>query len=162
MAKIDLSFSRECHIKDFRGQPGPCPNCGGPLRQEYASYMITTRCGKRITDSFVMGSDFGWFCPACPTVVIDSRGVESMLQAGTGRWDVGNEWALLGILDYDAVPHDKRHQPLGTDDNPYPLVELTYPEPPRRERRPEPPRTPKPAPAEPRPRKKTKRRRRGR
>jgi hypothetical protein len=93
--------------------------------------MIATRCGKRLTDSFVLGGQFGWFCAACPTVVIDSREVEAMLYPGLSRWETGNEWAILGIVNLEAVPPDRQHLPLGTDENPYPLVELTYPDEPQ-------------------------------
>ncbi len=131
MPKVDLTLPRECHIQSFRGQPGPCPNCGARLQQEYASFMVATRRGKRIPESFVMGGQFGWFCAACPTVVIDSREAEAMLYPGLSRWKVGNEWAVLGMVNLEAVPPDKRHLPLGTDENPYPLVELTYPDKPQ-------------------------------
>jgi len=41
------------------------------------------------------------------------------------HWNVGSEFALLGIVDLDAIPEDKRDLPLGDDDNPIPLVEFT-------------------------------------
>ncbi|MBI3242605.1 MAG: hypothetical protein HYZ49_09970 [Chloroflexi bacterium] len=96
------------------------------MKQERATYMIATRQGRRIADSFVLGGDFGWFCPACPTIVINGDRVSEMLGFGKQGWNIGSEWAPLGLVDLDAVPESKRHLPLGTDDNPYPLVEFIH------------------------------------
>ena len=122
---IDITIPRECIYQQFKGEPGPCPRCGGPLRQSTQTYMIATRRGKRITDSLVVGNDMGWFCTHCPTVVINPEDVSDMLQNGLPHWDIGNEFAVLGIIDLDAVPKEKEHLPLGDDDNPIPLVEFT-------------------------------------
>jgi hypothetical protein len=115
-------------MHSFTGQPGPCLNCGAAMKQEFATFMIATRQGKRIADSFVLGGDFGWFCPACPTIVINGDRVSEMLGIGKQGWNIGSEWAPLGLVDLDAVPETKRHLPLGTDDNPYPLVEFIHPD----------------------------------
>jgi preprotein translocase subunit SecA len=32
------------------------------------------------------------------------------------------KFAVGGIIDYDAIPEDKRDEELGTDDNPLPLI----------------------------------------
>lgn len=87
--------------------------------------MISTRRGCQLTDSFLMGGDFGWFCPHCPTVVIDPAAVGAQLARSLPRWDVGSEFAVLGLVNLDAVPPSKQHLPLGGDDNPVPLVEFT-------------------------------------
>ena len=58
---IDLSVSRECFYRDFGREPGPCPRCGGELVQQYASYLIATRNQAKRADSFMIGSDAGWF-----------------------------------------------------------------------------------------------------
>ena len=72
-----------------------------------------------------MGSDFGWFCLRCPTVVIDPADVSEMLQYGLPHWDIGDEFAVAGIIDLDAVPEEKRNLPLGDDDNPITLIGFT-------------------------------------
>ncbi|MBI4769278.1 MAG: hypothetical protein HY784_02415 [Chloroflexi bacterium] len=74
-----------------------------------------------------MGSDFGWFCDNCPAIVINMAKVSKMLEHRLSHWEVGNEFAVLGIVNLDAIPEDKRDLPLGDDDNPIPLVEFTYP-----------------------------------
>ena len=73
----------------------------------------------------MMGSDFGWLCPACPTVVINSGEVEKLLKAGGWRFDVGDEYSVLGLVNLDAVPPAKQHLPLGDPRNPLPLVRFS-------------------------------------
>ncbi len=48
-----------------------------------------------------------------------------MLSHSLPHWNVGNEFAVLGIVNMDAVPENERDVPLGDDDNPIPLVEFT-------------------------------------
>ena len=88
--------------------------------------MVATRRGRTATDSFMMGSDFGWFCGACPTVVINPQEVAKFLSFGKPDWDTGSEFAVMGVIDLDAVPPDKANLPLGDDDNPIPLVQFTH------------------------------------
>lgn len=122
---VDITIPRECIYKFFKKHPGPCPRCGGPLQQSHQIYMIATRRGRQITDSFIANNDAGWFCTQCPTVVINSEEVSESLQHGLPHWDIGDEFAVLGIVDLDAIPAEKRDLPLGGDENPYPLVEFT-------------------------------------
>ena len=110
------------YCSSFDGQPGPCPKCGGLLKQTRQTYAVATRRGRKVRDSFIIGSDFGWFCEQCPAVVINSRAVSEMLSHSMPHWDVGNEFLIEGIVDLDAVPEDKRNLPLGDDDNPIPLI----------------------------------------
>jgi len=124
-SKIDIMRPRECIYKSFKGDPGPCPRCGSTLRQSYQTYLIATRRGKHLADSFITGTDFGWLCPSCPTIVINPEDVSETLGVGALRWDVGTEFVVLGIVDLNAVPPDKRSRPLGEDDNPVPLVEFS-------------------------------------
>ena len=67
---IDPKIERKAIYKFFKGKPGPCPQCGGMLKQSHQSYMIASRIGGRKADSFIMGGDFGRFCASCPTVVL--------------------------------------------------------------------------------------------
>jgi hypothetical protein len=122
---IDITVPRECIYQQFKGEPGPCPRCGGPLQQSRQSYLVATRRGRKIADSFTVGSDMGWFCTRCPTAVINPEDVSKLLQYSLPHWDIGNEFAVAGVINLDAVPKEKEHLPLGDDDNPIPLVEFT-------------------------------------
>ncbi len=123
----DASIPRASVMKEFEGDPGPCPHCGGRLSQHTHTYMVATRHGHgdELGDSFILGGDFGWFCLDCPAVVLDSRGVEKLLLTGRFRWDVGDHYVVAGLVDLKAIPESKRNVPLGEDDNPIPLVRFT-------------------------------------
>ena len=38
---------------------------------------------------------------------------------------LGGQFAVLGIVDFDAVPQEKRNRPFTEPDNPIPLVKFT-------------------------------------
>lgn len=122
---IGISTPRACWYQTFADQPGPCPECGAALHRSYQTYLIGTRRGRHLADAFLMGGDFGWFCPRCPTVVIDPRDVSAHLAHSLPGWNVGTEFAMLGLVDREAIPPGKQQRPLGAEDNPLPLVEFT-------------------------------------
>jgi hypothetical protein len=115
-----------CYYRAFEDQPGPCPRCGGALEQHYASYLISTRDRRGLADSFISGSEAGWFCSQCPAVVIDTGDIGRLLSHQLPNWNVGQEFVVLGIVDFDSVPQEKKHLLLGQDDNPIPLIAFTY------------------------------------
>jgi len=122
---INIKIPRQAVYRSFTDDPGACPNCDGILVNEYQTYMLSTRRGKKIVDSFIMRSDFGWFCKSCPIVVLNEKGIYKMFSAGASKWgNIGTEYVVLGIVDLDAIPADKRDLPLGGDDNPVPLIEF--------------------------------------
>lgn len=122
---IDITIPRECIYQEFEEEPGPCPRCGGPLQQSRQTYLVVTQRGEEMTDSFITGSDMGWFCPRCPTVVINPEEVSKLLMQPLPHWDIGEEFVIVGIIDLGAVTEEKRHLPLGDDGNPIPIVEFT-------------------------------------
>lgn len=94
-----------------------CPECRGPLRQEMCVYAVcaSTRNG---STTYFAGSDFGWFCLNCPTVLIDRAGVESLLDnlADTGT-SVEN-YVILGLVDLDAAEQGQSDRPIFDMDSP--------------------------------------------
>lgn len=104
------------------GGTAACPQCGSRLEAEHHTYVLLVREGGNF-DSFVAGNDDGHFCPACPTVVLDHEAFSRFASLGTGL-DRG-DFLVPGLVDLEAVPEDKRHVPLGEDDNPIPLVQFT-------------------------------------
>jgi hypothetical protein len=58
-------------------------------------------------------------------VVIDPAEVQRLLGHGKSGWNIGPEFAVMGVIDLDAVPPEKAHLPLGDDDNPIPLVHFS-------------------------------------
>jgi hypothetical protein len=96
-----------------------CPLCNSELEQKNESYAILTK-GKGVEDTFIIGSDAGYFCKKCPTIVMDRKILENMLFAGIGHENFS--YLVAGIADLDAIPEDKEDIPLGDDDNPIPLI----------------------------------------
>jgi len=123
---LDLTSPRICYYRAFEDTPDPCPRCGATLVQQRASYLIATRSKGKDADSFISGSDAGWFCPQCPTVVINTDVIDKLLSHGLRRWNIGREFVVLGLVDLDAVPPEKGHLPLGEDDNPIPLIPFSF------------------------------------
>ena len=106
-----------------------CPRCNANLKREYHSYMVAIdEEGER--EAVMMGHSEGLFCPKCPTMVLDPQVVEEMIsdhvEYQTSKTDKHIEslkYAIVGIVDLDAVPEEKRDIPFG-DDNPVPLIGL--------------------------------------
>ena len=122
---INIKIPRQAIYRSFTDDPGACPNCGEGLVNERQTYMVATRRGKKITDSFIMRDDFGWFCKSCPIVVLNEKDIYKMFSVGAKKWgNVGQEYVALGIVDLDAIPADKQDLPLGGEDNPVPLIEF--------------------------------------
>ena len=118
---IDFTTPRKCFYRRFTSHPGPCPACGKPLHQASRVYLVATLQDDRIADTFTMSGDMGWFCASCPTVVINANEIGDMLRSSLPSWDVGGEFAVMGLVDLDAVPPEQSHLPLG-DIDPFPLV----------------------------------------
>jgi len=108
--KSDLKNNRRC-----------CPKCGSSLEKKYHSYMVVSEIGGE-RESFITGNDNGYFCRGCPVVVLDEKDFVEPVSVATGSRKL--KIAVTGIIDLDAVPEDKKHVPLGEDDNPIPLVEF--------------------------------------
>jgi hypothetical protein len=72
---------------DFVGATGKCPRCGAPTRQQYAEWIYATQTAPR-----VMMAPAGYFCPRCPTVIVD----EGMIRAGVKR-----QFRYQGVLGLD-------------------------------------------------------------
>jgi len=125
VSEIDTTLSRSLVYKEFKRDPGPCPLCGRALHQSSQSYVVATRQGSQISDSFIIGGNFGWYCPHCPTVVINPKQVSDLLGHGKSDWVIGPEFAVIGIVDWDSIPPENEDIPLGDDNNPIPLIEFT-------------------------------------
>jgi hypothetical protein len=107
--------------------PGPCPTCGGDLEHQQLNYLIATRSGKANADSFMLGAE-GNVCRQCAAVVVDPQHISQFLHFQLPHWKVGKQFTILGLVDLDAIPENKRDMPMGDDDNPLPLIPLTFPE----------------------------------
>ena len=120
----NIKIQREAIYKDFSATPGPCPKCGSTLEQTSLPYMVATHTGRRLGDSFIISGDFGWFCQACPVVVLKQSEVHEMMSFSNPGWEIGSEFTVLGIMDLDAIPENKRNLPIGSPEMPNLLVKF--------------------------------------
>jgi hypothetical protein len=127
MKKFDASVPRRMFWSDKLVNKKKCPLCHSTLENDYHTYMMVTRSGGETTP-FIVGGDDGAFCPECPVVVLDRKGFERYIEAMVKKpdWGISGavQFAVLGIVDIDAIPEDKHHIPVGEDDNPIPLVQF--------------------------------------
>lgn len=120
----NIKIRREVIYKKFAATPGACPKCGGNLEQTNLPYMVATRTGNRIDDTFLVNGDFGWLCESCPVIVLNQAEVRKMMGFNKSGWAVGSEFLVLGIMDLDAIPEKKRHLPIGSPEMPNVLVKF--------------------------------------
>lgn len=121
MKKYDASIPRWRYWDTEIGSSQTCPKCKSPLEKEYHTYLMLIKEGNEVTP-LMTGNDGGRFCPNCPVVVLD-HDVFSEGAVATGAAKRA-EFMVVGIVDLEAIPEDKRDIPLGDDENPIPLVEF--------------------------------------
>jgi len=111
---------------------GACPSCGKPLEREQQTFFASARSGPgRDCTDFVMSGE-GEFCPSCPVVVLDPDEFGQRIGIGFGPTRNSSlQFAVIGIVDLDAIPDEKAHIQIGTDENPIPLVQFLSKKPPR-------------------------------
>jgi hypothetical protein len=128
MKKFSASIPRRMFWSDKLVNRKKCPLCHSALEREFHTYGIAVVSGKEIT-TLITGNDAGSFCPECPVVVLDRKGFEQVMEdivkERPDRGMYGDlRFIVIGIMDMDAVPEDKRHLPPGDDDPPIPMVEF--------------------------------------
>ena len=119
--RFDPSIPRRMYHAFGEGQTLRCPECQSALVNESHTYMTFAREGDEL-NPFIVGSDFGYFCPQCPVVLIDMDAAGEMLSRGIDTGPIMH-FGVAGLIDLDAVPEEKARIPLG-DDNPPPLVQF--------------------------------------
>jgi hypothetical protein len=120
--KIDLSIKRKMVWSKDVSNSKLCPQCSRELETQYQMYMLAIKERKEVVP-FLTGNDAGSFCLQCPTVVLDFDKFEQLASAAT-RDKYNTTFAVIGVVNRDAIPEDKADVPLGDDDNPIPLVEF--------------------------------------
>jgi hypothetical protein len=126
MKKFDASIPRKMFWADRLVNKKKCPICHSTLENEYHHYILAIRRGEEIT-TLGVGTDYGAFCAECPVVALDRKGFERYvgeIVEENPDWKMSSDvrFVVVGIVNIDAIPEDKRHLTLGSDDNPIPLV----------------------------------------
>ena len=123
MKKFDPSNPRQMFWANDVGGKSHCPQCFSKLENESQVFLMAIRDAHDIYSSIV-GNDAGYFCPKCPTIVLDGDTFAEFAQLSHDG-ETEAEFTVLGLVDLKAIPNDKRSLPLGGDDNPIPLVSFT-------------------------------------
>jgi len=121
--KYPGALPRKMHWSDEIGGHASCPDCGAPLEPEQHTYMMAIRRGSDM-DFHLVGNTAGHFCEKCPLVVLDRDRFEESATLAARTAD-GSAFLVMGIVDLDAVPEDKKSLPFDDDTNPVPLVQFT-------------------------------------
>lgn len=117
--KFDLSIRRRRYYSADCGLTS-CPECGLPLIEDSCTVIIVA---KSDTDEgeFMSNMTGSHFCESCPVVVFDSDKVEQATRLGI-RGETNLRYLIGGIVDFNAIPQEKRHLEIGIENNPVPLV----------------------------------------
>ena len=103
-----------------------CPKCKTVLKNEYQTYLVFVKIKKEI-DPHITGNKGGYFCPNCSVVVLDNDTFNKAMKSAVfiHNPNINSlKFAVSGIVDYDAIPEDKKDKELGTKDNPVPIINL--------------------------------------
>jgi len=117
------SVPRKMYWSDAVAGSSVCPDCRTPLESERHTYVMATRRAGNF-EAYLVGNTAGHFCSNCPVVVLDRDEFQRFVSSAVGDVD-GVHYAVMGIVDFDSVPPDKRNTPFDDDTNPVPLVEFS-------------------------------------
>jgi len=117
--EIDLSIPRRMYYSIAR-EVKVCPECNSELIEAGCAILLTV---KSVTDEgeFITNSNGSHFCSICPVVIFDREKVEQAAILGFGG-EENIQYRIEGIVDLDAIPEEKKHLAIGTEENPVPLV----------------------------------------
>lgn len=117
--KFDLSIPRRMYYSNEYSLTF-CPECSSELIEEQCPILLCVKSDHDESE-FITNLSGSHFCMKCPVVVFDSNKVEQAVQLGI-RKDKNIRYAIAGIVDWDAIPDDKKNLEIGSDENPLPLV----------------------------------------
>lgn len=97
-----------------------CPECGLPLTADSCTVIISATSNTDEAE-FISNLTGSHFCNICPVVVFDSEKIEQAVKLGI-KGAANLRYMLAGIVDFNAIPENKRHLEIGIESNPIPLV----------------------------------------
>lgn len=117
--KFDLSIPRRKYYRQSF-ELSLCPECGSSLIQDSCTIIIVAKSdtdeGKFLTN--LHGSHF---CESCPVVVFNPDIVEQAARLGI-KGDENLKYFIEAIVNLNAIPPEKKHLEIGTNENPIPIV----------------------------------------
>lgn len=110
---IDHTIDRRLYYRPIQSG-ATCPRCHKPLIQELATYLVVTFDDTGIeTDRFMVGGDFGHYCPNCPTIVINPVDMKPYLDLAHAQFESGKGFAILGRVALEAFTEEENNTPVG-------------------------------------------------
>ncbi|MFH0825523.1 MAG: hypothetical protein V2B18_22440 [Pseudomonadota bacterium] len=122
MKRIDAAIPKRMYWSDRVEGSSRCPKCRSKLEHHFQVYAMAVRDEYDVY-SYVVGNTAGYFCLECPTVVLDREEFTDFAVTTVGS-NPRAQFAVLGIVNLDAVPEEKKSEPFDEDDNPLPLVKF--------------------------------------
>jgi len=116
---IDLSQAKRMYYSKESGLQS-CPECGSELLEENCTILLRVK-SKSDEAAFITNHSGSHFCKQCPVVVFDRNQVEQGAKYAI-REDSNLQFIIAGIVNLKAIPDEKKHLEIGSDDNPIPLV----------------------------------------
>lgn len=104
---VYTGFVEHAHALDTVTTPACCPRCQAATQQQYANFIYATQRAPR-----VMFAPAGYFCTACPSVVID----EALIRQGVRRDHSPTKVSWASTTKTRTVPTCLK---LGTAAEPY-------------------------------------------
>jgi hypothetical protein len=126
--KFRASVPRRMYFSHETKGTSQCPKCGAALEQEHHTYLFGVVNDQGSIDELVVGNKYGHFCPNCPVVVLDFEGFLEVAKISLGRVPREISFSVIGMVDLEAVPENKRHLPFDDENNPLPLVPFLHAE----------------------------------
>ncbi len=117
----ELYIPRRKYIEPIE-KIGNCPDCDELLVAEKSMIVLY---GKSDVDEgeFITNVSGSHFCPNCPVVVFEKETIERAVESSL-RMDKWFNYSIMGLVDLEAVPEEKRDLELGAEGNPIPLVDF--------------------------------------
>lgn len=116
---IDLSVPRRRYYSDECNLT-ICPECDADLIEESSAILLHVKSNTDERD-FMTSLSGSHFCKKCPVVVFDTDKLDQAATIGI-KTSENVKYFVVGMVDLDSVPEEKKRLELGSDENPMPLV----------------------------------------
>lgn len=114
---LDFQQQRTAHHRALDPADITCPACGAAVGAVDGHYLAAALAdgGDTVLETFLIGGDFVYYCPACPTVVVDKAELNEYMRPLD---DVSGEVYVMGYVDLNAVPESQHELPVSEIDLP--------------------------------------------
>jgi len=104
------------------GSANYCPECNSKLVEQNCKILLAVKSSEDEAE-YIANDSGSSFCKNCPVVVFDKNKISQTAKFAIKRGK-NIQYIILGLANLDAIPEEKKHLPIGDDDNPVPLVDF--------------------------------------